>query len=141
VEDHEQRHQLRADFYQQNKLAIGAVEIAPSNPNIVWVGTGDAFVSRSSYRGDGIYKSTDAGRTWKNMGLPDSHHIARIVIHPGNPDIVYVAVVGHLYSENEERGVFRTTNGGWPRTVRQGGCPCAPSTASCCNITNSFFRN
>jgi photosystem II stability/assembly factor-like uncharacterized protein len=99
-------------FDAQNKLAIGDVALAPSNPNIVWVGTGDAFVSRSSYAGDGVYKSMDGGKTWKNMGLPDSHHIARIVIHPTNPDIVYVAAVGHLYSENPERGVFKTTNGG-----------------------------
>ena len=68
-------------------------------PNIVWVGTGDAFTSRSSYAGDGVYKSTDAGKTWKNMGLRDSHHIARIAIHPTNPDIVYVAAMGHLYSD------------------------------------------
>ena len=86
-------------FDGQQKLAVGDIAVAPSNANIVWVGTGDAFTSRSSYAGDGIYKSTDAGKTWTNMGLRDSHHIARIVIHPTNPDIVYVAAMGHLYSD------------------------------------------
>jgi photosystem II stability/assembly factor-like uncharacterized protein len=106
-------------FDRQTKLAIGDVALAPSNASIVWVGTGDAFTSRSSYAGDGVYKSLDAGATWTNMGLRDSHHIARIVIHPTNPDIVYVAAMGHLYSENAERGVFRTTNGGasWEKVL------------------------
>ena len=99
-------------FDGQSKLTIGDVTLAPSNPDIVWVGTGDAFCSRSSYAGDGVYKSTDAGKTWTNMGLRDSHHIARIVIHPRNPDTVYVAAMGHLFSENRERGVFKTTDGG-----------------------------
>ncbi len=106
-------------FDAQNNLSIGDVTSSPSNPDIVWVGTGDAFTSRSSYAGDGVYKSIDAGKTWKNMGLRDSHHIARIVIHPTNPNIVYVAAMGHLYSTNEERGVFKTTNGGesWEKVL------------------------
>jgi len=99
-------------FDNQGKITIGDVTLAPSNPDIVWVGTGDGYCSRSSYAGDGVWKSTDAGKTWKNMGLKDSQHIPRIVIHPKNPDIVYVASMGHLYSENAERGVFRTMNGG-----------------------------
>ena len=104
---------------RQAKLAVGDVTIAPSNSNIVWVGTGDAFTSRSSYAGDGVYKSTDAGRTWTNMGLRDSHHIARIAIDPANPDVVFVAAMGHLYSDNVERGVFKTTNGGatWDKVL------------------------
>ena len=88
--------------------AVGAVAVAPSNSNIVWMGTGDQANARSSYSGKGVFKSTDAGKTWQLMGLPDSHHIARIVIHPTNPEIVYVAAMGHLFSRNEERGVFRT---------------------------------
>ena len=105
-------------FDRQNKLTIGAVAIAPSNSRIVWVGTGDTRGARSSFRGDGIYKSDDAGETWTNMGLHDSHHISRVVIHPTNPDIVYVGVMGHLYSPNEERGVFKSTDGGktWKRS-------------------------
>ena len=106
-------------FDRQAKLAIGDVAVAPSDANIVWVGTGDAFTSRSSYAGDGVYKSADAGKTWTNMGLRDSHHIARIAIHPTNPNVVYVAAMGHLYSENAERGVFKTTNGGttWEKVL------------------------
>jgi photosystem II stability/assembly factor-like uncharacterized protein len=97
--------------------ALGAVALAPSNPNVVWVGTGDAFTSRTSYAGDGVYKSLDAGRTWIHMGLDDTQHIARIVIHPTDPDTVYVAAMGHLYSNNDQRGVFKTTDGG--RTWRK----------------------
>jgi photosystem II stability/assembly factor-like uncharacterized protein len=106
-------------FDGQRKLNVGDVTVAPSNEDIVWVGTGDAFTSRSSYAGDGVYKSTDAGKTWTNMGLKDSHHISRIAIHPTNPDIVYVAAMGHLYSDNDERGVFRTTDGGttWEKVL------------------------
>ena len=105
-------------FDRQNKLTIGAVAIAPSNSKIVWVGTGDTRGARSSFRGDGIYKSEDAGETWTNMGLHDSHHISRVVIHPTNPEIVYAGVMGHLYSANEERGVFKSVDGGktWKRS-------------------------
>lgn len=99
--------------------AVGAVAIAPSNPNIVWMGTGDQANARSSYSGKGVFKSADAGATWQFVGLPDSHHIARIVIHPQSPDIVYVAAMGHLFSRNEERGVFRTRDGGrsWQKVL------------------------
>jgi len=106
-------------FDGQAKLSIGAVAVAPSNANIVWVGTGEAYCARSSNSGNGVYKSTDAGKTWKNMGLEDSHHIVRVVIHPKNPDIVYVAAMGHLFSSNAERGVFRTRDGGqtWEKVL------------------------
>lgn len=99
--------------------AVGAVAVAASNPGIVWMGTGDQANARSSYSGKGVFKSTDGGRTWQAAGLPDSHHIARIVIHPANPDIVYVAAMGHLFSRNDERGVFRTRNGGrtWDKVL------------------------
>lgn len=99
--------------------AVGAVGIAPSNSNIVWMGTGANDIARSSYYGKGVFKSTDAGKSWTFAGLPDSHHIARIVIHPTNPDIVYIAAIGHLFSRNEERGVFRTMNGGktWEKVL------------------------
>jgi photosystem II stability/assembly factor-like uncharacterized protein len=99
--------------------AVGSVAVAPSNPSIVWMGTGDQANARSSYSGKGVFKSTDAGATWQFMGLPDSHHIARIVIHPANPDIVYVAAIGHLFSRNPERGVFKTTDGGktWKKAL------------------------
>ena len=99
--------------------AVGAVAVAPSNSNVVWMGTGDQASARSSYSGKGVFKSTDAGQTWQLMGLPDSHHIARIVIHPANPETVYVAAMGHLFSRNEERGVFRTRDGGktWQKVL------------------------
>ena len=106
-------------FDGQEALSIGDVALAPSNPDIVWVGTGEAYCARSSSAGDGIYKSADGGKTWKHMGLRDSQHIARIIIHPTNPDIVYVAVMGHLFSTNEERGVFMTSDGGatWKKAL------------------------
>jgi photosystem II stability/assembly factor-like uncharacterized protein len=99
--------------------AVGAVALAPSNSRIVWMGTGDQANARSSYSGKGVFKSEDAGDTWQFAGLPDSHHIARIVIHPTKPDVVYVAAMGHLFSRNEERGVFRTMDGGksWKKVL------------------------
>ncbi len=85
----------------------------------IWVGTGEVNSSRSSYAGIGILKSEDKGKTWQNMGLLDSHHISRILINPSNPDEVVVGAVGHLYSKNEERGIYKTTNGGktWSKTL------------------------
>ena len=99
--------------------AVGSVAIAPSDSRIVWMGTGDQANARSSYSGKGVFKSTDGGATWQDMGLSDSHHVARIVIHPTNPDVVYVAAVGHLFSANDERGVFRTLDGGktWKKVL------------------------
>ncbi|MCD6346425.1 MAG: hypothetical protein J7L96_03295, partial [Bacteroidales bacterium] len=92
--------------------SVGCIEIAPSDPNTLWLGTGEAYSARLSYSGNGVYKSIDAGETWQKMGFNDSHHINRIIIHPTNPDIVYVAVMGHLFSSNEQRGVFKSTDGG-----------------------------
>jgi photosystem II stability/assembly factor-like uncharacterized protein len=105
-------------FDGQSTSSIGAVTIAPSSPDMVWVGTGEANNRQSSSWGDGIYKSEDGGRTWKNMGLRDSHHIGRIVVHPQNPEVVYVAALGRLWGPNKERGLFRTTDGGrtWVNT-------------------------
>jgi len=105
-------------FDDQITSTIGDVTVAPSNPGIIWVGTGEPNNRQSSSWGDGVYKSTDGGRTWKNMGLRDTHHIGRIVIHPTNPDIVYVAALGHLWGPNKERGLFRTMDGGktWTNT-------------------------
>ena len=98
-------------FDDQSVASIGAVAVAPSDPSIIWVGTGEANNRQSSSWGNGIYKSTDAGRTWQKMGLADSHHIGRIAIHPSNPDVVYVAAVGRLWGPNKERGVFKTSDG------------------------------
>ncbi|MBM3420089.1 MAG: hypothetical protein FJY11_03030 [Bacteroidetes bacterium] len=106
-------------FDNQTVICIGDVAIDQNNPDVVWVGTGEANNSRTSYYGDGIYKSVDGGKTWKNMGLKNSQHIGRIILHPRNPDIVWVASLGPLYSENEERGVYKTTDGGksWRRVL------------------------
>ncbi|HEV8370173.1 MAG TPA: hypothetical protein VGQ39_19630 [Pyrinomonadaceae bacterium] len=106
-------------FEGKDVASIGALAIAPSNSDIVWVGTGDASCTRSAYPGNGIYKSVDGGANWQHMGLRDSQHIARVVIHPSNPDIVYVAVMGHLFSTNEERGVFKSSDGGatWKKVL------------------------
>lgn len=99
-------------FESAASTSIGDVTIAPSNQEIVWIGTGEANIFRSSMAGSGVYKSIDAGNTWKQMGLADTHTIPRIVIHPENPDIVYVAASGHEWTNNRQRGVYKTTNGG-----------------------------
>ncbi|NIM59426.1 MAG: hypothetical protein GTO16_10855 [Candidatus Aminicenantes bacterium] len=99
-------------FDQEASTSIGDVTIAPSNNDIVWIGTGEPNIFRSSMAGSGVYKSTDAGKTWKHMGLTGTHTIARIVIHPNNPDVVYVAASGHEWTNNKERGVYKTVNGG-----------------------------
>jgi len=97
---------------------IGDIAVDWKN-GIIWVGTGENNASRSSYAGIGILKSTDKGKTWQNMGLTDSHHIGRILINPHNADEVVVGATGHLYSSNEERGIYKTSNGGktWQKTL------------------------
>jgi photosystem II stability/assembly factor-like uncharacterized protein len=102
----------RAIFEHEASTSIGDVAVAPSNSNIVWVGTGEANIFRASMAGVGIYKSVDAGKTFTHMGLADTQTIARIIVHPTNPDIVYVAASGHEWTDNEMRGVFKTTDGG-----------------------------
>ncbi|HXE31817.1 MAG TPA: hypothetical protein VN515_08450 [Terriglobales bacterium] len=106
-------------FDRAGVQSIGALAIAPSDPNTVWVGTGDNANARSSYSGKGVFKTTDGGKTWQAMGLADSQHIARIVVDPRNPEVVYVAALGHLFSKNAERGVFKTTDGGlhWAKVL------------------------
>jgi len=98
---------------------IGDLAVAPSDSQIVWAGTGEKNSLRSQYWGDGVYKSTNGGKTWTRMGLADSRAIGRIVIHPKAPDTVYVAALGHLWGPNAERGVYKTTDGGktWSRVL------------------------
>ncbi len=99
-------------FDNESSITIGDIAVSQSDPGLIWVGTGENNSSRSSYAGTGVFKSTDGGSSWINMGLFDSHHIGRILIDPQNDDVVYVAVIGRLYTENEERGVFKTEDGG-----------------------------
>lgn len=105
-------------FDSTDVLTIGDIAVNWKTGTI-WVGTGEVNSSRSSYAGMGLYKSTDKGKTWKWMGLPDSHHIGKICLHPTDENIAWVAVLGHLYSPNAERGVYKTTDGGqtWKRTL------------------------
>ncbi len=106
-------------FDAEGVISVGDIAIDPSNENIIWVGTGESNNSRTAYYGDGIYRSDDGGKSWKNMGLKESHHIGRIIVHPNDGNIVWVAAAGHLYSENSERGVYKTTDGGksWKKTL------------------------
>ncbi len=106
-------------FDQAVSTAIGDVTVAPSDPNVVWIGTGEANIFRSSMAGAGVYKSTDGGDTWRHMGLEGTYTIPRIVVHPTNPDIVYVAASGAEWTFNEERGVYKTTDGGrsWKKVL------------------------
>ncbi|UCE69959.1 MAG: glycosyl hydrolase [Flavobacteriaceae bacterium] len=97
---------------QVTSSSVGAVAVAESNPDVVYIGMGEVQLRGSITQGDGVYKSTDAGKTWEHLGLEETQAVARIRIHPTNPDLVYVAALGHPYGENEERGVFRSRDGG-----------------------------
>ncbi len=99
-------------FERQPVHSIGDIAIFQPDPNIIWVGTGERANRQSSSWGDGVYRTTDAGKTWTNVGLSDSRHIGRIVTHPSNPNVVFVAAMGHLWGPNAERGLYRTTDGG-----------------------------
>lgn len=105
-------------FDDAPNLSIGDVAIAPSSPDVIWVGTGEANNRNSSPWGQGVFRSADGGETWELMGLEDTRHIGRIVIHPTNSNIVWVAALGHLFGPNDERGLYKTTDGGrtWRRT-------------------------
>ena len=106
-------------FDKESNPSIGAIAIAPSDPNVIYVGTGEPCFRGDITYGNGMYKSIDAGKTWTHIGLDDSRHIARILIDPTNPDIVFVAAEGHAFGPNEERGVFRSTDGGksWQKVL------------------------
>ena len=97
---------------QINSAAVGAIAVAESDPNVVYAGMGEACIRSNVYHGDGVYRTTDGGRTWKHLGLTDTRHIGRIVVHPHDADVAYVAALGHAFGPNAERGVFRTLDGG-----------------------------
>lgn len=106
-------------FDREAAQSIGAVTIDPSNHKIVWVGTGESWMRNSVSIGNGIYKSTDGGENWTNMGLKDSEHIARILVDPGDSNSVYACAAGHLWNDNDERGVYKTADGGktWKKVL------------------------
>jgi len=106
-------------FDQEKVSSIGSIAVADSDPNVLYVGTGEACIRGNISYGDGVYKSVDAGKTWTNVGLKDSRHIGAVIVHPTNPDIAFVAAMGHVYGPNEERGVFRTRDGGknWEKVL------------------------
>ncbi len=106
-------------FERQNTISIGDIALEPNNPDVIYVGTGEANTRNSMSFGDGVYKSTDGGKTWQHLGLRDSERISRIVINPLNPQMVYVGALGHAYGPNEERGVFMSSDAGktWQKTL------------------------
>src|SRR5262249_6575965 len=102
--------------------SIGAIAVAPSNPDIVYVGTGEADMRDSIQFGDGIYRSADAGRTWKHVGLETTRQIGRVIVHPRDPNVVFVAALGHVYGPHSDRGVYRSKDGGatWQKVLYKG---------------------
>jgi photosystem II stability/assembly factor-like uncharacterized protein len=92
--------------------SIGGIDVANSDPNVIYVGTGSACLRGNIQTGRGVYKSTDGGNSWSFVGLPDAGLIGKVAVHPKDPDVAYVAAVGHPFGDNEQRGVFRTTDGG-----------------------------
>lgn len=106
-------------FWKEATVSVGDLAVSQSNPNIIWVGTGEATCRNSVTIGDGVYKSTDAGKTWTNMGLKDTRHISRIIINRGDPNIVYIAAMGHLWGPNSDRGIYKTIDGGatWTKVL------------------------
>ncbi|MFZ0732584.1 MAG: hypothetical protein WAM79_09690 [Candidatus Sulfotelmatobacter sp.] len=106
-------------FDKEGTSSIGSIAVADSNHNVVYVGTGEACIRGDISHGDGVYKSLDAGKTWKNVGLRDSRAIGKVIVNPTNPDIAFVAALGHPYGPNTERGIFRTTDGGktWEKVL------------------------
>ena len=104
---------------QITSSSVGAVAVSESNPDIVYIGTGESCIRGNILPGDGVYKSSDAGKTWAKVGFANVDAISRVRIHPKNPDIAYVAAFGNYYGPSEERGVFKTTDGGktWRRTL------------------------
>ena len=102
--------------------SVGAIGVADSDPNVIYVGMGESPLRGNVSHGDGVYKSTDAGKTWKHVGLGDTRHIGRVRVHPKNPDLVYVAALGHAFGANEQRGIFRSKDGGrtWEKVLYRG---------------------
>src|SRR5215831_10000276 len=109
-------------FDRQPVASIGAIAVAPSNPKVIYVGTGESDIRSDLASGDGVYRSTDGGETWQNVGLRDTRQISRIAIDPQNASTVYVGALGHAYGPNDERGVYKSTDSGehWTKVLDQG---------------------
>src|SRR5437868_9175841 len=103
-------------FDGETVSSIGSLAVAPSDPNVIWVGTGESFIRSNISIGNGIYKSTDAGKTWTHSGLEATGRIGRVAIDPRNPDVVFACALGHAYGPQQERGVYRTADGGRTRS-------------------------
>jgi photosystem II stability/assembly factor-like uncharacterized protein len=116
--------------------AVGAIAVSDSDPNVIYAGTGEACIRSNVSHGDGVYRSDDAGRSWRNVGLAPTRHISRVVIHPTNPDVVYVAALGHAWGPNSERGVYRSKDGGstWEPVLHKS--PNAGAADLCMDIRN-----
>src|SRR5579884_4566808 len=101
------------------RSSVGAIAVAAADPNVVYAGMGEACIRANVSHGDGVYRSDDGGDTWRHLGLAATRHIARVRIHPDDPDVVYVAAFGHAWGPNPERGVFRSCDGGrtWERVL------------------------
>jgi hypothetical protein len=133
-------------FDKQPVLSIGAVAVALSDSNVIWVGTGEANDRNSSGWGNGVYRSIDGGENWENVGLKESRAIARIVVHPSKPDVAYVAVSGHLWTDGGERGLFKATDGGkaWklifptPKALTRALSALSPSSVGSCHLCRGF---
>jgi photosystem II stability/assembly factor-like uncharacterized protein len=104
---------------QTGIMSIGAIAVAPSDPNVIYAGTGESCLRGNITYGDGMYKSLDGGKSWTHIGLEDSEHIAKVIVHPTNPDVVYVAALGHAYGTNDTRGVYKSVDGGtnWQKVL------------------------
>src|SRR3954469_12437100 len=101
------------------RASVGGIAVAPSDPNVIYVGMGESTIRGNVSHGDGVYKSTDAGKTWTHLGLDDTRHIGKVRVDPNDPDVAYVAALGHAHGPNTTRGVYRTRDGGktWKRVL------------------------
>jgi len=109
-------------FDKQTTSSIGSIAVSNSDPNVIYVGTGEACIRGNISFGDGVYRSNDGGKTWNNVGLKDTRHIGKVIVHPTNPDVAFVAALGHAYGANIDRGIFRTRDGGktWEKVLYLG---------------------